>query len=166
MPNTIHRPIDGKRNIERQTREQRTVNQVLSGITLTIICGIVLVGALAGTGGYVLFKQINQQSVTISDLENNSNMRLAALEERLLIKHAELTEAFANSNRRIMELATNFEQYRNETTENLKKAQTNINTLYAENRRLKKQISSYERRLDEQNDLISLYEARRSRFFR
>lgn len=161
MPNNvIHTPIDGRKNIERQKREQRTVNQLLSGVSLIIIISVLMIGSLATAGGYVIYQTFQDQSVTIADLENNTKVRMAALEERLLAKDRELELAFANANRRITDLNTTFEEYRAAMVNDMK-------NLRNQNQSLERKLATYQQRLDEQNDLISQYQAanRDRRFF-
>lgn len=159
-----HKPLSGRKNIERQTKEQSTINQIIKGVTITLIIGILFVAALASVGGYALYKQIQDQSLTIAQLENNTQRRMAAMEEEILrtlqAKDRELELAFANSNRRITELNTNFETYQSDT-------KATIARLTSANRKLEQRLSAYQRRLDEQNDLITYYQKNsRSRFLR
>ncbi len=61
---------DYRSNIERQSREQKSIGGVLSILVYSLI-GLFVVGALlAGYGAFVFSKQIHQQSVTMSDLDS------------------------------------------------------------------------------------------------
>lgn len=154
-----HKPIDGKRNIERQAREQRTINQVLSGITLTIILGIVFVGALASTGGYILWRQIQDQSTTIADLESRTKMRIAEMELDLNAKDIELEKAHANVSKRVTEINTAFEVYCAE-------ANKKISELHSANKKLERRLAAYAKKVEDQSDLISYYQSKRGVLFR
>jgi hypothetical protein len=70
---------DFRRNADRQRREQRSVNSLLSGVAYALIGGILLVGILAGFGGYVLWKQIENQSVTVAQLNAKIDEQVAQL---------------------------------------------------------------------------------------
>jgi len=76
--------VDYRANVERQSREQKSVGNILSYIVYGFI-GISLIAAgLAGYGGYTLSRQIHDQSVTVSDLD----ARYAAANKDLLTKLA------------------------------------------------------------------------------
>jgi len=61
--------VDYRTNVERQSREQKSVGGILSILVYTLIGLFVVGAALAGYGAYVLSKQIDQQSVTVHDLD-------------------------------------------------------------------------------------------------
>lgn len=58
-----------QQNVHRQSREQKAVGSILSGVAITLISLIVLVAFLAGLGGWVLWRQIQNQSVTVAQLD-------------------------------------------------------------------------------------------------
>jgi len=60
-----------QQNIQRQSREQKALGSILSGVALSLIGFILLVALLAGFGGYVLYRQIQRQSVTVDQLETS-----------------------------------------------------------------------------------------------
>ncbi len=60
---------DFRANIDRQSREQKSVGDVLTYIVYAIGALLVISAALAIYGGYTLSRQIHQQSVTVSDLD-------------------------------------------------------------------------------------------------
>jgi hypothetical protein len=60
---------DFRANIDRQSREQKSVGDVLTYIVYAIGALLVISAGLAIYGGYTLSRQIHQQSVTVSDLD-------------------------------------------------------------------------------------------------
>jgi hypothetical protein len=58
-----------QQNVQRQSREQKAVGSLLSGVAVVLIGSIVLVAILASFGGWMLYKRINEQSVTVAQLE-------------------------------------------------------------------------------------------------
>jgi len=65
------RPI-AKDNIKRQKREQASINSLIHGVGLAFTCSILIVAALASLGGYVLYKQLSDQSASLAMLEQNT----------------------------------------------------------------------------------------------
>jgi hypothetical protein len=58
-----------QQNVQRQSREQKAVGSLLSGVAAVLIGSIILVGVLALFGGWALHKQIKQQSTTVGQLD-------------------------------------------------------------------------------------------------
>lgn len=135
MPETIdHRPIRTSESIRRQKREQKAMNSLLSGVGLAFTCGILVVGALASLGGYVLYKQLKDQSATISLMEQNTKQRFFEMETDLIRRDTELAKNLEQTNLRLMKVNTSFEEYRHETTRTLAQ-------LRATNKALEKQLT-------------------------
>ena len=88
--------------MERQIKEQNTISNVLNGIAVAMICGILLVAGLAGTGGYVLWKQIQGQSASIALLEDNTNARIADMQKDFISRQVELSKNLEQTNHRLM----------------------------------------------------------------
>ena len=68
-----------QQNIQRQSREQKAVGSMLSGVAVVLIALIALVGVLASVGGYFLYKAIQDQSVTVNQLQgkiDTENLKL------------------------------------------------------------------------------------------
>jgi hypothetical protein len=97
-------PIRPTESIRRQKKEQSTVNTMLNGVVIGLICAIVLVTILAGTGSYVIWKQIKGQSATIALLELNTIDRLAKLQDDFNSKNQQLGENLALTNQQIVDL--------------------------------------------------------------
>jgi hypothetical protein len=88
---------DYRANVERQTREQKSVGGVISMVVYVLV-GLFLVGGLlAGYGSYVIFKQIHQQSLTLTDLDNRYTAQNQALSAQLKASNDSLTEALTQT---------------------------------------------------------------------
>lgn len=74
---------DYRQNVQRQSREQKLFGTVVGALVYALVGAILLVAGLAAYGGYVLSRQIKEQSATISELESRFNTQLVALSESL-----------------------------------------------------------------------------------
>ena len=81
MPTLSPNPTisDFRKNTDRQRREQKSVTSLISGVAYALIGGILLVAILAGFGGYVLWKQIQSQAVTVAQVNAKIDEQVAAL---------------------------------------------------------------------------------------
>jgi len=61
--------IDYRANVERQTREQKSVGNILSYVVYGLIAIFVIGAGLAGYGADIIFTRLHDQSVTVSDLD-------------------------------------------------------------------------------------------------
>jgi hypothetical protein len=91
--------VDYRANIERQSREQKSIGGVLSIIVYVLIGFFVISAALAGYGAYVLSRQIQQQSITVSDLDKRYASENAALSANLKTTSDSLIESQAQVER-------------------------------------------------------------------
>jgi len=91
--------VDYRTNVDRQAREQKSVGGILSILVYTLIGLFVLGGLLAGYGIFVLSKQIDQQSVTVSDLDKRYSADNQALNAKLATTLDTLTTAQAQIGR-------------------------------------------------------------------
>jgi uncharacterized protein HemX len=82
---------DFRKNTEKQAREQKSFDSILSTIAYSLIAGLVLVAGLAGFGGYVLYKQIQQQSVTVAQLDDKYRITTQALQTSLEDANKDIT---------------------------------------------------------------------------
>lgn len=135
-------PINGRTNIDRQAREQRMVSNMLNGVAIAFLCGILFVAALAGVGGYVLWRQIQDQSATMAVLETNMKERINGMEDQLSSKDTELAKTMAAASIRLTNMQSDFEQYRSQTTQS-------IAQLSAANQRLEQKLLAQQRILSE-----------------
>jgi hypothetical protein len=78
---------DFRANIDRQSREQKSVGDVLTYVVYAIGALLIISAALAIYGGYTLSRQIHAQSVTMSDLDT-----------RYAAENKSLTEALGTTN--------------------------------------------------------------------
>lgn len=74
--------LNVKRSVDRQRKEQRAVTSILSGVGLALLLIIGGCAGLAGFGGFVLWKQIQRQSVTVDQMEQRVNKEIASLQAR------------------------------------------------------------------------------------
>jgi len=72
-----------RRNAERQKREQESVGRFLSIIVYSLLGGVLLIAVLAGFGGYNLWKRINDQAVTVAQLDSKYNQQVGELKQEL-----------------------------------------------------------------------------------
>lgn len=135
---TKPRPIHTADSIKRQKREQRAVHSVISGVGLAFTCAILMVAALASLGGYVLYKQLKDQSASIALLEQNNKQRFFELETDLIKRDTELAKNLEQTNIRLMNVTTSFEEYRSRTTDMLA-------DLRATNKALERQLNQAKR---------------------
>lgn len=106
-------------NIKRQKREQATINSLIHGIGLAFTCSILIVAALASLGGYVLYKQLNDQSASLALLEQNTKQRFFEMETDLIKRDTELAKNLEQTNLRLMNMTASFEEFRSQSMEML-----------------------------------------------
>jgi uncharacterized protein HemX len=87
-----------QQNVQRQSREQRAVGSLLSGIAAILLGSIVLVALLAAIGGWVLYGQIRDQSVTVQQLNENFSRDIRDLRTSL-VESKNIVEKFAEQTR-------------------------------------------------------------------
>jgi hypothetical protein len=82
--------VDYRANVERQSREQKSVGNLLSYVVYGLIAFFVISAGLAAYGADVIFKQLHDQSVTVSDLDaryaaanKDLNAKLATTQDTL-----------------------------------------------------------------------------------
>ncbi|GAB4249925.1 MAG: hypothetical protein OHK005_16810 [Candidatus Methylacidiphilales bacterium] len=152
MNPTQPEPLNVKKTIERQSREQQAMSHLLNGVAIAFVCGLLLVASLAGLGGYVLYKQLMNQSASLALLETNTLERFTELEARMAARNRELAELQQEANLRLTSLQGQFDQYRSQTTQS-------ISLLTSANARLERRLAEYRQELLRQEQLLSLNEA-------
>ncbi len=91
-PRSNAAPIDYRANVERQTREQKSVGSILSYIVYALIFLFVVGAALAGYGGYIITKQLNNQSATLAQLDSKYDLKNQELTVRLAAANDTITQ--------------------------------------------------------------------------
>ncbi|MEM1156868.1 MAG: hypothetical protein AAF649_06545 [Verrucomicrobiota bacterium] len=122
------RPI-ARDNIRRQKREQATVNSLIHGVGLAFTCSILIIAALASLGGYVLYKQLNDQSASLAMLEQNTKQRFFEMETDLIKRDTELAKNLEQTNLRLMNMTSSFEEFRSQSMEMLADLRSTNQTL-------------------------------------
>jgi hypothetical protein len=92
-------PVDYRANVERQSREQKTVGNILAYIVYGFLAIFVLTVALAGYGGYTLTRQLHEQSATITDLDSRYDAANKDLTAKLAATQNTLQQAQAQIGR-------------------------------------------------------------------
>lgn len=104
--------LNVKRSIDRQRKEQRAVTSILSGVGLGLLLIIVGCATLSAFGGYVLWKQIQQQSVTVAQMEQKINKDLADLQAR----DAELSSGLESAGAQLAKQLSSLEQLKSQAS--------------------------------------------------
>lgn len=78
------------RNIDRQAREQKSMNTILSGVGLFLLVLILVFAGLATFGGYFMWNAIKDQRVTVAQMESKFNSDITALNDSLFKTREEL----------------------------------------------------------------------------
>jgi len=104
--------LNVKRSIDRQRKEQRAVTSILSGVGLGLLLIIVSCATLSAFGGYVLWKQIQQQSVTVAQMEQKINKDLADLQAR----DAELASGLESAGAQLAKQLSSLEQMKSQVS--------------------------------------------------
>jgi len=89
--------VDYRANVERQSREQKSVGNILSYIVYGLIAFFVISAGLAVYGADIIFKQLHDQSATVSDLDshytkvtNDLATKLSATQDTLTAAQAQI----------------------------------------------------------------------------
>jgi uncharacterized protein HemX len=112
--------LNVKRSIDRQRKEQRAVTSILSGVGLGLLLIIVGCATLSAFGGYVLWKQIQQQSVTVAQMEQKINKDLADLQAR----DAELASGLESAGAQLAKQLSSLEQIKSQVNRHDKDVST------------------------------------------
>jgi predicted PurR-regulated permease PerM len=112
--------LNVKRSIDRQRKEQRAVTSILSGVGLGLLLIIVGCATLSAFGGYVLWKQIQQQSVTVAQMEQSFNKDLADLQAR----DAELASGLDSAGAQLAKQLSSLEQIKSQVNRHDKDVST------------------------------------------
>jgi len=90
--------VDYRANVERQSREQKSVGSLLSYVVYGLIAFFVISAGLAIYGADVIFKQLHDQSTTVSQLDdrytkltNDLSTKLSATQDQLTAAQSQIT---------------------------------------------------------------------------
>lgn len=120
MNGTTPAALNVKRSIDRQRKEQRAVTSILSGVGLGLLLIIVGCATLSAFGGFVLWKQIQQQSVTVAQMEQKFNQELAALQAR----DAEISSGLDSAGAQLAKQLSSLEQIKSQVNRHDKDVST------------------------------------------
>lgn len=87
--------VDYRANVERQSREQKSVGSILSYAVWGLIGFFVVSAGLAIYGADVIFKQLHDQSVTVSGVDQKYDLATKDLNAKLTTTQDALTQAQA-----------------------------------------------------------------------
>ena len=85
--------VDYRANVERQSREQKSVGSILSYVVYGLIAFFVFSAGLAIYGADVIFKQLHEQSSTVADLDTHYTKLTTDLSTKLSATQDQLTSA-------------------------------------------------------------------------
>ncbi len=88
-------PVDYRTNVERQSREQKSVGSILSYVVYGFIAIFLLGVILAAYGANVIFERINSQSVTVSELDAHYASATKDLNSKVAAAQDTMTQAQA-----------------------------------------------------------------------
>ncbi len=112
--------LNVKRSVDRQRKEQRAVTSILSGVGLGLLLIIGGCAVLAGFGGFVLWKQIQRQSVTVDQMEQRINKEIASLQAR----NAELSSGLESAGAQLAKQLSLLEQAKSQLNRHDKDVET------------------------------------------
>ena len=84
--------VDYRGNIERQTREQKSIGGLLNIVVYSLIGLFVLGGLLAAYGAHDVYKQLQSQSTTVSDLDSRYSAQNQQIVAQLKATQEALTQ--------------------------------------------------------------------------
>ncbi len=90
---------DYRANVERQTREQQSVGNILAYLVYALIAFFVVGGGLAVYGADIIFQKLHDQSATVSELDQHYAKVTSDLNTKLAATQDTLTQAQAQIGR-------------------------------------------------------------------
>jgi hypothetical protein len=94
-PRTAATNFDYRANVDRQSREQKSVGSLLAYFVYGLIAVFVVGGGLAIYGSVVIFDKLHDQSTSISSLDDKYTGKVAALNKELATTQDKLAAAQA-----------------------------------------------------------------------
>ncbi|MBX7156921.1 MAG: hypothetical protein K1X66_00845 [Verrucomicrobiae bacterium] len=101
--------IDYRKNVQRQVREQKKVSSALGLITYGVLGVVLLFGALAGYGAYVIFGELRTQKATAEQIRRDLNGQIETLQANLSQTQSALEQQSQQANETIMNLQKQLE---------------------------------------------------------
>jgi len=101
--------FDYRANVERQSREQKSVGNILAYFVYGLVAVFILGAILAGYGAYTINKQLHDQSTSISSLDDKYTEKVNLLTTELASTQDQLTQSQAQVTRQ-QELLTKQEE--------------------------------------------------------
>ncbi len=129
MSSQIPSMSDFRRNAERQSKEQQATGSILSGIAYALLAVIIIVASLSAFGGYVMWRQIQNQATTVAQLSDKLNNEVAALREEAALTKKNSDEAFRRQQEVVNKLNLSLEQQRSTFLAEQKKKDREIQSL-------------------------------------
>ena len=93
--------FDYRANVERQSREQKSVSSILGYFVYGLIAVFLLGAGLATYGSVVIFDKLHDQSTSISSLDDKYSQKVAGLDKQLAATEDALTQAQAQNARQL-----------------------------------------------------------------
>jgi Skp family chaperone for outer membrane proteins len=90
---------DYRSNIDRQSREQKSIGGILNLIVYGLIAFFVLAALLAAYGANDVYKQLHQQSVTVTDLDSRYSAANQQLDDQIKREYQARKDLEAQLNR-------------------------------------------------------------------
>lgn len=131
MNSSIPSMSDFRRNAERQSKEQKSTGTILSGIAYGLIAAILLVASLSAFGGFVMWRQIQNNATTVAQVNDKLNAEVAALREEAAEARKATDEVIKRQQEQINRLTAVTEQQRGAFVAEQKKRDREIQALQA-----------------------------------
>ena len=93
--------FDYRANVDRQTREQKSVGSILAYFVYGLIAFFVLAAGLATYGSVVIFDKLHDQATSISGLDDKYSQKVDELNKRLAATQDSLIQAQAQNARQL-----------------------------------------------------------------
>ena len=142
MSSQIPSMSDFRRNAERQSKEQKTTGNILSGIAYALLAVIMIVASLSAFGGYVMWRQIQSQATTVAQLSDKLNNEVAVLRDEAAITKKNADENFRRQQEILNKTIVSLEQQRANFLAEQKKKDREILSLQGRLTRIENRINS------------------------
>ncbi len=120
--------VDYRANVERQSREQKSVGSILAYVVYALIAFFVLSAALAGYGAKTIFDRLRDQSATVTDL----NQHYAAVTQDLSAKLATTQQSLTDAQAQIARQQDLILKQQDQLNRTLQEANANVDAIRQE----------------------------------